>query len=100
WTDWAADCRHLAAPTKDGPELKREAAVVGHNDTLAQLVMSQRTGTTNDERPAWVAGYVSDIVRDQQADGSWKPGGQLPSQKRPKRETQEVSTMWALLALG
>src|SRR5204862_4972438 len=30
---------------------------------------------------------------------SWKAGGQLPSQKRPERETQEVTTMWSLVAL-
>ena len=40
------------------------------------------------------------LIRSGQTEnGSWKPGGQLPSQKRPKPETAEVSTMWLTLAL-
>ena len=39
------------------------------------------------------------VVTAQQENGQWEAGGQLPTQKRPKRETEEVSTMWSLLAL-
>ena len=39
------------------------------------------------------------VVEAQQENGQWQAGGQLPSQKRPKRETEEVSTLWNLLAL-
>jgi squalene-hopene/tetraprenyl-beta-curcumene cyclase len=39
------------------------------------------------------------IAEGQQADGAWKPGGQLPSQKRPADETAVVSTAWVALAL-
>jgi hypothetical protein len=35
----------------------------------------------------------------QQPDGSWKPGGQLFSMKRPAAEATQVTTMWALIAL-
>jgi squalene-hopene/tetraprenyl-beta-curcumene cyclase len=98
WTDWAGDYRHLMAPPTDGKEVDRAAAVGGQSDTLAQLVLSQSASLTSVQRPTWAAEYVADLVKLQQADGSWKSGGQLPSQKRSKRETQEVSTMWALLA--
>jgi squalene-hopene/tetraprenyl-beta-curcumene cyclase len=40
------------------------------------------------------------ISNDQEEDGSWKPGGQLPFQKRPKPETTAVTTMWLALALA
>jgi hypothetical protein len=39
------------------------------------------------------------IAQGQQPDGGWKPGGQLPSQKRPADETAVVSTAWVALAL-
>ncbi len=40
------------------------------------------------------------IASNQTKDGGWKPGGQLPRQKRPVPETQWISAQWALLALG
>jgi squalene-hopene/tetraprenyl-beta-curcumene cyclase len=39
------------------------------------------------------------VAEGQQPDGGWKPGGQLPSQKRAPEETAVVSTMWLALAL-
>ncbi len=39
------------------------------------------------------------VVEAQKDYGGWQAGGQLPSQKRPKRETAEISTLWNLLAL-
>jgi hypothetical protein len=41
--------------------------------------------------PEWLAGS--------QTNGFWKAAGQLPGQKRPFRETDEVTTMWTILAL-
>lgn len=40
------------------------------------------------------------LVAGQREDGAWTAGGQLPSQKRPKPETDAASTMWNALALG
>ena len=40
------------------------------------------------------------IAETQEANGSWKPAGQLPAQKRPKLETRHVSTLWNALALS
>lgn len=39
------------------------------------------------------------LLTNQNEDGSWKPGGQLPSQKRDKAETTQVATMWIALAI-
>src|SRR5204862_596245 len=68
-------------------------------DTVAQLLLASAPGKADVKPPQWFVQYVSDLRNAQQTDGSWSSGGQLPSQKRPKRETQEVSTMWSLLAL-
>ena len=39
------------------------------------------------------------VLSTQEDDGSWKPGGQLPDQRRDADETREVSTRWSRLAL-
>lgn len=39
------------------------------------------------------------IKRNRNRDGSWKPGGQLPLQKRPAEETAEISRFWGQLAI-
>ncbi|MBC8325051.1 MAG: hypothetical protein H8E27_05440 [Verrucomicrobia subdivision 3 bacterium] len=36
----------------------------------------------------------------QREDGTWKPGGQLPGQKRPAAETSVVTAQWLALALA
>jgi len=62
---------------------------------LSQIVWSERN-RIDDSTPQ----LVSLIVAGQDEDGSWKAGGQLPSQKRPAAETSAVSTAWNALALG
>jgi len=89
WTQWAAQT--TAALHKD-PEKKPPV------DNMIQLLLGHRgsyhpsaetTGSTN--FPNWIIA--------QRTNGFWKAGGQLPRQKRPARETDEVTTMWTLLAL-
>lgn len=36
----------------------------------------------------------------QRHDGGWKIGGQMPEQKRPHRETEEVVAMWSAMAMN
>lgn len=40
------------------------------------------------------------LPHDQRKDGTWKPGGQLPGQKRPIAETSIVTAQWLVLALA
>jgi hypothetical protein len=96
-SEWARDWHNLSAPPH--PAKDRESATQGHCDALAQLLLGNEQYASGKDRPEWVKGYSHDLAKGQQSDGSWTPGGQLPSQKRPKRETQEVTTMWSLLAL-
>ena len=92
WTNWAVNWRHWMAPEKEGTEAEFASRNV---DTLAQLVL----GCAADSELPWLERLLFHLQATQEPDGSWKPDGQLLSQKRPERETAEVTTMWALLAL-
>lgn len=96
-TAWALDWRNWQS--EDGDD-GGQAETAGRNvDTMYQLILGQQAYANRRDEPAELAGFVRHIVAAQQEDGSWKPGGQLPAQRRPKREIAEASTMWALLAL-
>jgi hypothetical protein len=84
WTRWTLDFS-LASKTKGG----------GGVDTMAQILLT---------RPleADLAPYreIAELIRAlRKPEGYWEAGGQLSVQRRPKEETHEVSTMWALRAL-
>lgn len=68
-------------------------------DTLAQMVLSQSTRQRRAENGKFLHSAVERIVAKQLADGHWKSAGQLFKQNRPRSETDDVSTMWATLAL-
>lgn len=72
---------------------------LGNLEGAAQILWYERNrpsvapeGSTDGLRKA--------LLEGQQESGVWKAGGQLPFQKRPKPETEIVSTMWGALALG
>lgn len=98
-SEWATDWHHFA-PQTSGVVVEREVTVRGQCDAIAQLLLGHAPVDARMDQPQWAIEYAKDLAKGQQADGSWTSGGQLPGQKRPKRETQEVSTMWALLALS
>ncbi|MCA9047525.1 MAG: hypothetical protein KDA89_02285 [Planctomycetaceae bacterium] len=72
----------------------------GNKEGLVQLMMTRTLVENTDTRRDSFARFASIIANDQEPDGSWKPGGQLPSQKRSKDETTIVTTMWLALALA
>jgi len=93
---WATDWQHMANKTQ--LEQGLNFTLSNHPDAVAQLLLG-RSAEDRDAAAAWPALFAARLAAGQQDDGSWKPGGQLPDQKRPLRETQEVTTMWAVLAL-
>ena len=93
WTPWAADWRHW---NQTGDKEGVDKVSAGNIDTMNFLLL----GRAANEAGAWVAEFRAQLLKNQQADGSWKPGGQLPLGKRPARETAEVTTQWTLLALA
>jgi len=71
----------------------------GNLEGVAQVLMSRRL--PDDDAAHGTSGQLARlIVAGQRADGSWQPGGQLPSQKRDPAETAEVTTMWLAVALA
>ncbi len=94
WTPWAADWRHW---NKTGDKEGVDKVSSGNIDTMVFLLLGRDEGIT--PAPAWTAEFRARILKNQQPDGSWKAGGQLPLGKRPPREVHEVTTMWTLLAL-
>lgn len=92
WYDWAI----AKSVTENDQQIVGDAT---NKEGLAQLLLA-RDLIGGAERPDVYNAFVKAILTDIQADGSWKPGGQLPSQKRPAEETTDVSTMWLALALA
>lgn len=87
WTNWAVELARTAT-NKEGQKGGQGL------DTMVQLILARSPKA--DEAPYR---ELAEIVRGmQKADGSWPAGGQLPSQRRDKIETDEVTTMWTLLA--
>ncbi len=99
WNAWSTDWTSLLAiERREGAEMTK--TLVAENDAAGQLLLGRpRQPSKGSDPPEWVSTYRDHLRQSQQNDGSWKSGGQLPSQKRPSRETQEVTTMWDLLAL-
>ncbi|HXT58501.1 MAG TPA: hypothetical protein VN699_07695 [Pirellulales bacterium] len=82
WTDWSLN--HAIGQGVEGP---------------AQMLLARDRTNKNETTVKLIESLGDAIIKGQDKDGFWKPGGQLPSQKRPLSETTQVSTMWNLLAL-
>lgn len=96
WSEWSLHWQHWNTPKDDQTE---DTVAAGNIDTMTSLILSYPTSLPADQAKKQVARYVDHIVHFQQKDGSWKPGGQIPLQKRSKEESRQVTTMWTILAL-
>ena len=70
----------------------------GNKTGVVQIILSNALADS-DTFSALTKKLTPLLLTSQNEDGSWKPGGQLPSQKRAKEETTQVTTMWIALAL-
>lgn len=102
WTSWAI-ARQLSERIGENGEILPGLAGSSDLEGTGQLVLG---GAFRDAKASGEAKRVGDfekligLIRDgQQPEGSWKAGGQLPFQKRPKPETDALSTAWNVLAL-
>lgn len=93
WWDWSVDWKNWQKATNRTTEAKSAA---GNVETMSHLLLGRHAA---DKDGAWVKAFRDHLVKLRDTNGVWKAGGQLPSGRRPARETQEVTTMWALLAL-
>lgn len=84
---WAVD--QLLATDSDGI-----STAAKNEEGAAQLLLSG-----SDLTRSQVQELSQVLIDNQRLDGTWLPNGQLPSQKRNKDETRDVSTAWIVLAL-
>ena len=87
WVDWSYDS--LLQPNDDD-----KIVATTNLDGVAQLLHVTRGLPADEDRKTQQQQLRDYLQQGQQADGSWQPAGQLPSQKRPKPETTWVSTAW------
>ena len=66
----------------------------------AQALFGRDRSDAREETVKLIEALRDFILSKQEKDGFWKPGGQLPSQKRPAGETTQVSTMLCVLGLA
>lgn len=95
WTDWSIG--KLLAKRKEDSSL----VATRNLDGVGQMLLARSHGKPKGQpRSAQYATLLKLLIEGQLKTGSWKAYGQLPFQKRPKAETSEVSTMWAVIALA
>lgn len=82
WTDWSLG--KAVGQGSEGP---------------AQMLLARDRTDTSEATTQLIHALRDAILKSQESDGFWKPGGQLPGQKRPLAETTQVSAMWNVLAL-
>jgi squalene-hopene/tetraprenyl-beta-curcumene cyclase len=90
WTDQALG---LYLATEKDHKAKRNGGVEAMNLLLGQVAIP----ATDGKRGQGLRTVAALLANAQQADGSWKYEGQ--GQKRPDREADEATTLWAALAL-
>lgn len=93
WWAWSVDWKSWVDPKRNAAEAKVTADNV---DTMARLLLGR--GPSAKDAP-WVPKMRDALVALQGTNGAWKAQGQLPSGRRPARETQEVTTLCVQLAL-
>ena len=92
WFDWSIE--------KSLADNKGKPTGAGNREGVAQLLLARDLfGQANERRDSYDQ-LIKIVSEEQQPDGTWNPGGQLPFQKRKKEETVEVTTAWLALALA
>lgn len=91
--EWSRD-KLLSMNKKAG---KRVGAL--NLEGVSQVLWSERRTATDDATAEQNAQFLQMIRDGRRDDGLWNAAGQLPTQKRPKGETELVSSMWSVLAL-
>ena len=94
WREWSLD-KSLSPREEDG-----ELVGLRNLDGLAQLLIARGEDPLESPRDDSYIKFAELIVAGQLEDGSWKPAGQLPFQKRSEAETAQASTMWNAISLA
>jgi hypothetical protein len=78
---------------------QREQGDGGGIDTVAQLLMAEGYGSSGGGDDGFRASTRALLLKFQQGDGTWKPGGQIGNMNRSPAEAAQITTMWSALAL-
>ncbi len=102
WKTWSTQPVNFVKPAEKKEDLDVAKTLASNIDTMSALLLaiSPSAESEADADTQWRNQFVNALVANQRGDHSWKPCGQLPAQKRPGRETTQVTTMWTLIALG
>ena len=95
---WATNWTKLAKPDVRANAVQNKT-LQNNADTVGQAILAVAT-VRNSLGDDWENAYYASIIEGQKPAGFWNAGGQLPMQKRAVRETNEVTTMWTLVALN
>ena len=103
WMAWSVDIRSFVKPDQKD-DLVPATTLAANIDTLSALLLglphqSRAEATEQAEQGLWRRTFANALVKNQAEEGDWRPCGQLPAQKRPLKETTQVTTAWAMLAL-
>ena len=101
WQAWATDVVSFVKP-ENKPDLDLDATMASNIDTMNGLLLgipANKRAESSSETD-WRERFTKSLIQNQATDGVWRACGQLPLQKRPKKETTQVTTMWTLLALA
>ncbi len=71
----------------------------GGLDTMTQLLLGRDPHAPGKKADQFYASTAELLVRWQEADGTWKAAGQLPSRRWPRPAADQTTTMWTILAL-
>lgn len=105
WSSWAVDPVNFVKPEQK-KDVEVEATLASNIDTMAAMLLAIPDDDASGENASgetdlnWRKMFIQALCREQQQDGSWKACGQLPMQKRPKRETNAATTLWVTFALS
>ena len=97
--EWVWDSMlRVREPESDEEKYAEDVAAGELNvEGVSQLLLS----ASAERIPPEAKALLVEVVRKKRNEsGRWNANGQLPRQKRPAPETEDVSTRWALAALG
>lgn len=95
WKSWSVDVVNFVKPAKK-ESVDHAKTMAANIDTMSALMLAMQ----DDLRSQWSEKFSKALLENQKPIGSWKSCGQLPSQKRPKEETEQVTALWTVLALA
>ncbi|MFK8115058.1 MAG: prenyltransferase/squalene oxidase repeat-containing protein [Rubripirellula sp.] len=98
WQSWAIQTPSFVKP-EEKENVDTAKTLAANIDTMNALLLASDSAA-DWEDSGWRRKFTSALVENQADDGSWKACGQLPAQKRPAKETTQVTVLWSLLALA